>query len=376
MNREKLREQMLVTKKWTYFDHAAVAPLPRSTADAMRQVIEQQMLDGDVHWPGWRKQVEEARQLGAKLIGAENEEIALVRNTTEGIGLVADGYPWQPGDNVVVPRSEFPSNLYPWRNLERRGVEVRLLDCPDERLDPNALDALCDERTRIVSASWVGYATGWRNDPAELAEIAHRHGALFFLDAIQGLGVFPINVKTSGIDFLAADGHKWLLGPEGAGLFFIRREHLDRLNPLLVGWNSVATAGDYTNTELRLKETAGRYEGGSYNMVGIVGLRNSLQLLVDYGSENVARDVLAVTDQLTVQLQSLGADIASDRSDDHSSGIVSFTMPGKDTTALLKRLQGAGVVVRERAGRLRASPHAYHTVGEIGHLLDALQGHL
>ena len=372
MNREMLYRQMAVTENWAYFDHAAVTPLPRSTAEAMTQVINEQVADGDVHWPAWRTNVESARQLGAKLIGARTDEIALVRNTTEGIGLVADGFPWKPGDNVVVPDSEFPSNLYPWKHLENRGVEVRLLACPDERLDLNRLDELCDDHTRIVSVSWVGYATGWRNDPQAIAEIAHRHRALFFLDAIQALGVFPLDVKESGVDFLAADGHKWLLGPEGAGLFYIRREHLDRLNPLLVGWNSAATAGDYTNLDLKLKETAGRYEGGSYNMIGIAGLKNSLQLLVDYGTENVARDLLAVSDQLCVELESIGAHIASDRSDDHASGIVAFTLPGRDTTELRKQLHKQGVVVRERAGRLRASPHVYNTSGDIGRLVEGL----
>ncbi len=222
MDRHELRRLMPVTQKWAYFDHAAVAPLPEPSRAAMVAQIADQAENGDVNWPEWRKNVERVRTLGAQLIGAKADEIAVIRNTTEGIGLVAEGFPWQPGDNVVVPSSEFPSNLYPWKHLASRGVEVRVVDAPNERLNPDVVDAACDSHTRIVALSWVGYATGWRNDPAIFAEIAHRHGAYFFLDAIQGCGVLPLDVASAGIDFLSADGHKWMLGPEGAGIMFVR----------------------------------------------------------------------------------------------------------------------------------------------------------
>ncbi len=207
---------MPVTQRWAYFDHAAVAPLPEPSRGAMNAQVADQAENGDVNWPEWRKNVERVRKLGAELIGAKPDEVAVIRNTTEGIGLVAEGFPWQAGDNVVVPASEFPSNLYPWKHLASRGVEVRVVDAPNERLTPAMIDAACDSRTRIVALSWVGYATGWRNDPATFAEIAHKHGACFFLDAIQGCGVLPLDVASIGIDFLSADGHKWMLGPEGA----------------------------------------------------------------------------------------------------------------------------------------------------------------
>jgi selenocysteine lyase/cysteine desulfurase len=373
MNAAELRSLMPVTAKWAYFDHAAVAPLPEPSRQAMADLIADQTENGDVNWPAWRKNVERVRALGAKLIGADAEEVAVIRNTTEGIGLVAEGLPWREGDNVVVPSSEFPSNLYPWKHLASRGVEVRVVEAPDERLDPAKVEAACDSRTRIVAVSWVGYATGWRNDPAVYAEIAHRHGAYLFLDAIQGLGVLPLDMRAAGIDFLAADGHKWILGPEGAGLFYVHRELLDVLRPLLIGWNSVETAGDYTNPDVRLRQTAGRYEGGSYNMAGIAGLAESLSLLTDFGIGAVAARVEEVTGRLCESLRTARADVASERGGDRWSGIVAFTLPGCSTTALRKHLLDRGIVVRERAGRLRASPHAYTDEEDVERLIGGLR---
>lgn len=373
MNAAALRELMPVTKKWAYFDHAAVAPLPEPSRRAMVDLVTDQAENGDVNWPEWRKNVEHVRRLGAGSIGADEDEVAVIRNTTEGIGLVAEGFPWREGDNVVVPGSEFPSNLYPWKHLASRGVEVRVVAAPDERLEPASVDAACDSRTRIVSVSWVGYATGWRNDPATFAEIAHRRGAYFFLDAIQGCGVLPLDVKAAGVDFLAADGHKWMLGPEGAGLFYVRKELLNVLRPMLVGWNSVETAGDYTNQAMRLKQSAGRYEGGSYNTAGIAGLAESLALLTALGTERIEARLKEVTGRLCEALRSVGAEVASDRAADRWSGIVAFTLPGHSTSEVRKHLLGRGVVVRERAGRLRASPHAYNNEEDIDRLAGGLK---
>ena len=195
-----------------------------------------------------------------------------MRNTTEGINLVAEGFPWRDGDNMVTLADEFPSNQYPWMNLSSRGVECRRVPTIDGRVDLAAIERACDARTRIVAISWVNFAHGWRNDLDALAELAHRRGAHLFVDAIQALGVFPLDVRRTPIDFLAADGHKWLLGPEGAGLFDVRREHLEKLRPLGLGWNSVSQGRDYNRIELTVKDTAARYEGGSYNMAGLLGL--------------------------------------------------------------------------------------------------------
>ena len=373
---DSLRAFMPVTRKYAYFDHAAVAPLPAETARVMADYAHDFAGHGDVHWPKWRAKTERARTLSAELLGADENEVAVIRNTTEGIGLVAEGIDWRPGDNVVLPACEFPSNRLPWKNLESRGVEVREVAAPDERLDPAAIDAACDARTRLVTCSWVGYATGWRNDPAVLCEIAHRHGALFFLDAIQGLGVLPLDAGDVPVDFLAADGHKWLLGPEGAGVLYVRRSRLDALRPLLVGWNSLAEAGNYGGPQDELKTTAARYEGGTYAACCVAGLASSLEFLSRIPLPDREAKLLAITDALVDRLRSAGCDVAGDRAGDRAgsrtSGIVAFTPPAGDSDAAAKRLLAADVVVRVRHGRVRAAPHVYTTGEDVERLIAAL----
>ena len=221
---------------------------------------------------------------------------------------MAEGLDWRSGDNVVTLADEFPSNAYPWLNLASRGVETRRVPTENGRLDLDTLAAAIDARTRIVSVSWVGYATGYRHDVERIVELAHDRGALMMLDAIQGVGAFPLDVRKTPVDFLAADGHKWMLGPEGAGIAYIRREHLERLRPIGVGWHSVVHASDYTRIELDLKPTAARYEGGSQNMAGMLGLGASLDLLLDLGMEDVAAAILDITDRACERLREVGRD--------------------------------------------------------------------
>ncbi|MBX7167347.1 MAG: aminotransferase class V-fold PLP-dependent enzyme [Pirellulales bacterium] len=364
---------MPVARRLAYFDHAAVAPLSGPALAVIEDWATDAAENGDLNWLRWNQQAQNARRLGAQLIGALEDEVALVHNTTEGIGLVAEGFPWRAGDNVVTLADEFPSNLFPWMNLARRGVEARLVPTDDGRVDLDRLRQACDARTRIVAVSWVGFASGWRNDVAALVELAHHNGSLFFLDAIQGLGVFPLDVRQTPVDFLAADGHKWLLGPEGAGLFYLRREHLDRLAPLGVGWNSVVSAGDYGRTEFQLKPTAARYEGGSPNMGGNLALAASLELLLSHGTEQIAERVIAVTDALCAALVQIGATIHSDRSDARRSGIVAFSVPEVPPQVVRQRGLAAGVVLSVRNGRLRASPHAYVDESDLDRLVEVVE---
>jgi selenocysteine lyase/cysteine desulfurase len=367
------RRQMPIAERWAYFNHAAVSPLPARTRDAVVRWADEASSAGDTAWRGWQKRVEEARSLAARLIHAEPAEIALVHSTSEGIGLVAEGYPWRAGDNVVTLDNEFPSNQYPWLNLASRGVETRRVATdPGGRIDLNRLEDACDARTRIVSVSWVGYVSGWRADLAALAELAHRRGALLFVDAIQALGVFPLDVRRASIDFLAADGHKWLLGPEGAGLFYLKREHLDLLRPLGVGWHSVVHAADYGRIELDLKPSAARYEGGSQNMAGFLGLAESLELLLEFGPQEIGQRILEVTDLACERLLEAGASLYSLREGDHRSGIVSFELPGQDALEVKRRLLSAGVVASARGGKLRIAAHAYNDSSDVERLIAAL----
>jgi len=366
------RQEMPVTSQWAYFDHAAVAPLSGPARRAIANWNEDAVANGDAYYLGWMRQLNEARERSARLINAQPEEIALVPNTTAGIGLVAEGYPWKEGDNAVLPDNEFPSNQYPWLNLTSRGVEIRRVPTEGGRVPWEALAKACDAHTRVVSVSWVSYSSGWRQDLDQLAEMVHSRGALLFLDAIQGLGVFPLDVCRTPIDFLAADGHKWLLGPEGAGVFYIRREHLDLLRPVGVGWNSVAHDRDFTRIELNFKNTAERYEGGSMNMCGFIGLNASLEMLLRHGQEAISARVLEVTDLACRRLTAAGAMIDSVRDGDRRSGIVSFRLPGRDPNAFRGQCLQQQVVLSCRAGRLRISPHAYNDASDIDRLIEVI----
>jgi cysteine desulfurase/selenocysteine lyase len=370
---DAFRRLMPVTQKWAYFDHAAVAPVTEPARAAMTAWADEAASEGDTRWPEWNRRVEKVRSVAAEFVNAAPDEIALVPNTTGGIGLVAEGFPWQPGDNVVIPADEFPSNAYPWMNLESRGVETRRVATEGGRVDLDRLAAACDARTRIVSVSWVGYASGWRIDVNQAVEMAHSRGALLFLDAIQGLGVFPLDVDSTKVDFFAADGHKWLLGPEGAGLLYIRHGHLDRLRPLGVGWHSVEHSHDYGRVELNFKNSAARYEGGSQNMVGFLGLGASLDLLASYGTVALSRRVLDITNLACDRLRKIGATVASHRDDEsHASGIVSFEMPARDPQAVRIACSKQGVVFGCRSGRLRISAHAYNNEADVERLIAAL----
>jgi cysteine desulfurase/selenocysteine lyase len=368
---------MPIARRFAYFDHAAVGPLPEPTRAAMAVWLQQAAELGDTVWPSWNAQTEQGRQHAAAMIGASSDEIALVPNTTAAINYIAQGFPWQPGDNVVTLANEFPSNVYPWQNLAAQGVECRLVEVPGGIVDLNRLEAACDERTRLLSLSWVGFASGYRVDLGEVAQFCQRKNIRFFLDAIQGLGVFPLDVTRTPVDFLAADGHKWLLAPEGAGLMYIRRELLDVIRPVHVGWNSVQRPYDFGAIDFRLKPTASRYEGGSANMAGQIGLAASLKLLRDLGvspqTSPVGEDVMKIANHAQAELERCGAAILSARPAGHEAGIVTFSLPGVEPMLLREKLMAADVVVSCRGGGVRISLHGYNDKEDVGRLLDVIE---
>lgn len=368
---------MPITRQLAYLDHAATAPISGPASEAIAAWSQEAAEWGDTAWERWEQRANQVRRTVASLIGADEDEVALVPNTTAGISLVSEGFPWREGDNVVTLANEFPSNQYPWMNLASRGVQTRRVPVDAGPVDLDRIAAACDSRTRIISVSWVGYSLGWRLDLEALVGLAHERGVLVFLDAIQGLGVFPLHVQRLGVDFLASDGHKWLLGPEGAGVCYVRREHLPLLRPLNVGWNSVVQAHDFSKIEFNLRPAAARYEGGSRNMVGYLALGASLDLLASLGlgpdQSALAERVLELTDQAAAQLEAIGAVVKSCRQPAHRSGILAFELPDQDAGEVRQRCLQAGVVLSVRAGNLRISPHAYNDASDLDRLVETLQ---
>ncbi len=368
-----LREEMPVTRHWAFFDHAAVAPLTARARDALIAWAADMADHGLVHEPDWNRRVEEVRGLAARLLNADPLDVAFIKNTSEGIGIVAEGYPWRPGDNVVTAEDEYPANRYPWMNLADRGVEVRAVPGRAGRVVLDDLHAAMDSRTRLVSLSFVEFATGFRNDLDAVGALCREHGVHFFVDAIQGLGVLPLDVRRTPIDFLAADGHKWLLGPEGAGVFYVRRELVDLLHAVGVGWNSTVGARDFSRIDFCLKPHAGRWESGTLNVAGVTALGASLAWLLEIGVEAIEARVLELTDYLCAGAEKVGLTVYSSRRPGEKSGIVSLVAAGADVRQLMRRCREEGIVVNQRAGRLRVSPHCYNTTEEIDKFLGVLR---
>ena len=372
------RDQMPVTRQWAYFDHAAVAPLSAPAADALRDYTDVAASCGDVKWLEWSAKVESLRGLTAELIHCEKDEVALVPNTTAGINFVAGGYPWQSGDNVVLPEGEFPSNHYPWLNLASRGVDVKVVPRREGRVDVDDLIAAIDGRTKIISVSWVGYASGFRIDLPRLVDRAHDRGVLVFVDAIQGMGMHPLDLRTCDVDFLSADGHKWMLGPEGGGVAMIRRRHLPLLRCENVGWASVRNAHLFAAGELELREDAARYETGSANMPGLMAFAASLELFVavarQHGDDAISRRVLERASLLRRLIVERGGKLLFENTpfEIHGSGIVTFSVDGESPADFRSRAIENGVVVSCRGGGVRASVHVYNDDADLLRLADLI----
>lgn len=371
-----------VLGKVEFFNHAGVAALPRVAADALRNYAAQAETTAYLE-AGWYADIERLRLLTAKLINAEKDEIAFIKNTSEGISIVANGIDWQWGDRIVTTKVEYPANVYPWMEVVRaRGCNLVMVpeetDASGARHVPvdKILEAAADPKTRLVTLSHVEYASGQRQDVARIGSFCRENGKLLCVDAIQSLGVLPVNVKAMKIDFLAADGHKWLLGPEGAGIFYCRKELIERTRPLMVGWMNVINASEYGSYKYTLRPDAGRFECGTHNVGGLLALKASMEMLSSVGVGMIAQRLRDLTDRLIDGLARKGYTILSPRDKWQWSAIVSFTSGVHDHQAIfrsLRREHHTEIAIRE--GRLRASPHFYNTEAQIDALIDHLPAH-
>ncbi len=370
---EELRlAEFPVARRWAYFDHAAVAPLPRRSGDALRAWTLEQEENGVVNWPAWADKVESIRDLSASLLNADRDEIAFVNSTTQGIGLIAEGFPWRHGESVVIPAEEYPSNIYPWMNLASRGVSVRLVPSRAGRIWPEDLVEAMDHTTRMLAISHVEFASGFRNDLDVLVELCRFRGIALCVDAIQGLGALAIDVRRTPIDFLVADGHKWLLGPEGAGLLYVRRDWIERLRATGVGWHSVVGSYNSPEIEFRLKPSAQRWEGGSFNMAGLQALGASLGLFREIGTELVSRRVLDRAAAVRELAARADWRVTGSKRPEDCSGIVAIDHDDVPAEQAAHTLRQQGIAVCARRGKLRISPHIYNNDDDLERLHDGL----
>lgn len=375
MDMNEIRKLFPVTRNYNFLNHAAVAPLSKPAAEAVRKYVQEGLDEAGLH-AGFYQRAEQIRQVAAEFINAGPDEVTFVKNTTEGLGWVANGLDWTAGDNVVTTRVEFPANMYPWMGLEARGVQLKTVGEEDGRIPLERIVGAIDGRTKVVTISAVQYASGFRTDLAELGRICKEKGVLFCVDAIQMLGMLPLDVRAMQIDFLSADGHKWLCAPEGCGIFYCNRSLLARLQPVIAGWMCMQDARDYGNYLFEYVNTACRFDIGSYNIAGIYGLGASIEMFREIGVDKVGAQVLMLTDRLVAGLSEKGYRVVSSRAPGEASGIVTFTSDRHDLAALRSQLESEHrVVTALREGRLRVSPHFYNTTGEIDQLVSLLPGH-
>jgi cysteine desulfurase/selenocysteine lyase len=355
-----------VRDRCLYLNHAAVAPLPRPVAEAMRRRIAEQEEHGAVHWQRWRESEMAVRSLTAQLTGARPQDVSMIRSTSEGLSLIAQGLPWHKGDAVLVGEEEFAANVAPWLALTPMGVKVLRYPTPGGRIDATEVVSRLRPPVKVLALSWVAFHTGWVAPVAEIARAARASKVVVVLDAIQGLGALPDAFSDLAVDALVADGHKWLLGPEGLGVMVTTEELRARLRPVLAGWRNVHRS-DHSLflEELSVYGDGRRFEPGSAPSILVAGLEAALDLLLQVGIDEVHERIVAHARALTQALLEGGWNVGSPGSAHEIAGIVAARHPFLPAGEAVRRLADRHIEVSARQRWVRFSPHFYATSGEI-----------
>ena len=379
MTEQERQDRFPICRGQIYFAHAGVTALPRAVADAMSNYVQQSATHpqefGDV-----LRDIKKARRLCAEFIGGSAEEIALLGPTSLGLSLIANGIPWEAGDEVLCYEGDYPANVYPWIELRRRGVTVRMLQPPRPgKITPELVAAALTPRTRLVALASCHFFTGYRLDVDAIGRLLHERGILFSLDAIQTLGAFPLSVEH--VDFLSADAHKWMLGPVAIGIVYVKKRHLDFLRPTLLGAWNVVSPHYVVQPEITFVPTAQRYEPGVLNIVGIYGMAAAIELLMAEGLDKIGARLLALKARIVASLEPLGFLIHGPREGPSASSITTFRHPTADAKVLFRALEQNGVVASLRCDKagteyLRFSPHFYNTEEEIERAIGVLRAAL
>ena len=373
-NEDLRRHEFPVTRDKIFLAHAGDCPLPRRAAEAIAEYARQSAT-GDQEKFVYPAVLENGRKLAAQLLNCQADEVAFVGPTSLALSFIASGLKMRRGDNILVYFDDYPSNVYPWMALADQGVEVRMMNTRGLGLiRPKDVMGQVDENTRLVALASCHFISGYRLDFQAIGKYLHSRNILFCLDAIQTLGAFPTTVEH--VDLLAADAHKWLMGPCGAGLMYVRGVLQDRITPPIYGWNNVRCPNYVAAEQIVFRTGSQKYEAGTHNLLGIVGLVAAMELIVELGVENIARELLRKRARLVPALQAKGYTVLQpDAPAENSSGIVTFYRPGSDLPALHQKLTDAGVITSLRGDRtgqpyIRLSPHYYTTDAELDRVLE------
>jgi len=371
MEFEEYRSQFPVADKFTYLNHAAISAPSLKVLRVLESVTNSFVYQGITSYPDWMRRIEEVRGLFAGLINARPDEVAFAGNTSEGLSHVAQGILWKEGDVVLLPVPEFPANVYPWLNLKRKGVGVSYILRREGRFTVEDVERALSPRVRLISVSYVDFIGGFRCDLEAIGDLCRRKGILFCVDAIQGLGAIPLDVKRCGIHFLAAGGHKWLLSVMGIGGLFVSREVMDIVRPACVGWKSVVEDDNFFDIRFDLKPNAAGFEPGTMNVAGIYGLGAAIELLNKVEIKRINERICALNDLFFEGLKKRGFKVVTSMEKEERSGILSFAPPS-DPGAIYRFLTERDIMVSLRGNLIRISPHFYNNRTDVGAFFDAL----
>jgi selenocysteine lyase/cysteine desulfurase len=371
---ENIRPLFPATGKYAYLNSAAVAPLPTPTVEAVQKQLRDVSENGSAHFMDWVATKQRARELVASMLKVRAEQIAFMRNTSDGFASVAGGLKWRKGDNIVSFAREFPANFYAWRRVrDDFGVELRL--CPERggRIDLDELISLIDQNTRLVAVSAVQYGSGFRADLERIGRAARAVDALFAVDIIQGFGALPFDLPAQSVDIAAGASHKWLCSPEGCGLLYLSDRARERVEPTLVGWISVDVPWDFEDLEQNFKPNALAWESGTGAAALFYGLEQSLGLLHETGAAKIENYLEELSDYLCELLAGKNYEIVSSRAKGEKSQIVCIEHAGGITSnEIAERLQNENIIVSPRGSRLRIAPHFFNNREDIERLIEAL----
>ena len=370
---DSLRKEFPVADKYIYLNNAAIAPISIIVKETIDDCNRRYCDNGIVSNGELLEDVEETRKLAARLLNACPAEISFVKNTTQGIQIAANGIRWKNGDNILVPENEFPANVFPWLNLKPRGVETKFFKVNGGRYLVEDIEQNINNRTRALSVSAVAFTNGFRCDLEAVGNLCREKGIYFIVDAIQALGVLDIDTQICNIDLMAADAHKWLLGPQGAGIAYISESFLERIDVPNLGYKSMTDESDYLNYKVRLKPDASRFEEGTLNIMGITGLKASLDMLLSIGISNIETRVLELNSCASNLLNEMGYIIKSPDRINERSGILSFFHGKISTEEIYQRLFNSNVVCAKRDAAIRISPHFYNNTDDIYGFINALR---
>ncbi len=378
MNELFYQKEFKLSDELYYLNHAGVSPWPVRTETAVKLFAEENLIQGSSRYLEWLDVEKTLRNQAKNILNAEStDDIALLKNTSEALSVVAYGLDWKSGDNIVSSNQEFPSNRIVWESLSSKGVEFRQAELTTSSTPEDALFSIADNRTRVITISSVQFSTGLRMDLERIGEFCKKQDILFCVDAIQSLGAIKFDVKEIQADFVMADGHKWMLGPEGLALFYCNPNVRNQLSLQQYGWHMVNHLYDFDRQDWSAADSARCFECGSPNMLGIHALNASLSLLLETGIEDVEKAVLKRTEHLFNAINARPElELITSSALNRYAGIITLRHKKCDNLSLYNYLMKNKIICAYRSGGIRLSPHFYTPIDQLDSVIDVIMNYV